>query len=254
MTGDIVEFTLKLGGLEVGEAPKELREDQIAIFLARVSNTVRHEIPKYLQERIDVDRMLKELTINGALEEKLKKLKSPGTSRKINSYILEDDRKLKKLLLDVAKVILVWNTLKDDLPIDFPVGKISELKITPRYKEDHINFTAKYGRWIVVKRLIIDEKTPKLDIARLLASINETAVNKIPEFAGIDIGRIREHFRDFKKVKKEEEIKRLMEKFRSFKPTNELEVRYAISEMISKLGLSIDIPSKNLEKYLEKTG
>ncbi|AEC51516.1 hypothetical protein PNA2_0600 [Pyrococcus sp. NA2] len=252
--GDIAEFTVKLGNMEIGEAPRELNDYELSIFLARVSNTVRALIPDYLQERIDVSRMLSEIKVEGSIEEKLKFLRSPGTSRKINTYVMEEDKKLKKLLLDVAKVVVVWNVLKDELPLDFPVGKIEELKIKPRYEEEHINFTVKFGKWIVVKRLIVDEKTPMLDIARLLASINETTVNKIPEFARIDVKRIEEHFKEFKKVRKEEDIKKLVEKFRKFEPKNELEIRYAVKEMLSKLNLSIDIPAKNLEKYLERTG
>ncbi|CAB48995.1 DUF2666 family protein [Pyrococcus abyssi] len=251
---DIAEFTLKIKDMIVGEALDEINDENMSRFLARVSNTVRQEIPKYLIEKIDVDGMIKGIKIQGTLEEKLKALKSPGTSRKIGNYIKEDDKKLRKLLQDVAKVVLVWNTLRDDLPLDFPVGRIESLSTQPRYEEEHINFTVKYGKWIVVKRLIIDEKTPMLDIARLLASINESAVGKIPEFAGIDMKEIKDYFGGFKRVRKDEEIEELVRAFRNFKPENELAIRYAVGEMLSKLGLSIDVPSKNLEKYLEKTG
>jgi len=37
--------------------------------------------------------------------------------------------------------------------------------------EDKINFFAKHEKWIVVKKMDIDENTEKIDIARLLISI-----------------------------------------------------------------------------------
>ncbi|AFK21742.1 DUF2666 family protein [Pyrococcus sp. ST04] len=250
---EVLEFTVKHRDWNVGDEVKEFTNENIASFLAKVSNTVLDKFPQYLTEKIDIDGLLT-LKPEGTVEERLKLLKSPGTSRKIGSYVIEDDKKLKKLLVDVAKAVLVRESLKDVLPIEFALGKIEEMKIRPRYEEDHINFTAKYGRWIVVKRLIIDEKTPLLDIARLLASINETAINKIPEFAGIEIKDIKEHFKEFKRVRKDEDIKRLVEKFNEFQPKNSFESRYAVSIMLSKLNLTIDPPAKNLEKYLEKAG
>ncbi|MFA4641288.1 DUF2666 family protein [Pyrococcus kukulkanii] len=249
---DVVEFTMKHRGFTVGESVHELTDDNIAMFLARVSNTVLTKFPEYVGDVIDVKGLLT-LIPQGNLDEKLKALKSPGTSRKIGNYVIEEDKKLKKLLVEVAKVILTREALKDELPLEFPGGRIEELKIEPRYKEEHVNFTAKYGKWIVVKRLIIDEKTPMLEIARLLASINETAVNKIREFAGVDISRIESHFSEFKKVKKAEDITRLIKKFKEFRG-DELEARYAVNVMLSKLNLTIDPPAKNLEKYLEKAG
>ncbi|ASJ17537.1 hypothetical protein A3L04_00855 [Thermococcus chitonophagus] len=243
---------MKHKGFAVGESVNELTDENVARFLARVSNTVLTKFPEYLEEKIDVKGLLT-LIPSGSLEEKLKFLRSPGTSRKIGNYVREDDKKLKKLLVEVAKAVLTREALKDELPVEFPGGRIEELKTKPRYREEHVNFTAKYGRWIVVKRLIIDEKTPMLDIARLLASINETAVNKIQEFVRIDMSGIEEHFSEFKKVRKGEDIAKLVEKFREFKGSD-LEVRYAVNVMLSKLNLTIDPPAKNLEKYLEKAG
>lgn len=250
---EVVEFTMKHGGFIVGESVHEPIEDNMARFLARVSNTVLMKFPEYIEEVVDVKGILT-LIPQGSLEEKLKVLKSPGISRKIGNYVREENKKLKKLLIEVAKAVLTREALKGELPVEFPGGRIEELKIEPRYKEDHVNFTVKYGEWIVVKRLIIDEKTPMLDVARLLASINETTINKIPRFARIDMDRIEEHFSEFRKVRKAEDIARLVEKFREFKPKNNIEIRYAVNVMLSKLNLTIDPPAKNLEKYLEKAG
>lgn len=247
-----MEFTAKHEEWIVGENVEDFTNENIAMFLSRVSNTVSSKIPGYLGEKIDVNGLLS-IKIEGSLEEKLKALISPKVSRQIGRLVMEDDKKLKKLLVEVAKAVLTREILKNELPIEFPGGKIEGLKIQPRYEEDHINFTARYGSWIVVKRMIIDEKTPLLDIARLLASINETAVNKIKDFADVDDKKIVEYFGGFKKVKKEEEIKEIVQLFREFKG-NEFEVRYAAREMLSKLGLKVDVPSKNLEKYLEKAG
>ncbi|MHC1604615.1 MAG: DUF2666 family protein [Candidatus Methanofastidiosia archaeon] len=45
--------------------------------------------------------------------------------------------------------------------------------------DDQINFSAKHGKWIAVKKMTIDEDTQRIDVARLLLSIRETLNNKI---------------------------------------------------------------------------
>lgn len=52
--------------------------------------------------------------------------------------------------------------------------------------QEHINFSAKHGSWIVVKKMALDEHTADEDIARILLSIRETLNNKIYEYLGKD--------------------------------------------------------------------
>ncbi|MEA1993692.1 MAG: DUF2666 family protein [Euryarchaeota archaeon] len=52
--------------------------------------------------------------------------------------------------------------------------------------EDKINFIAKHGKWIAVKKMEIDENTDKIVIARLLLSIRETAGRKLFEYLDED--------------------------------------------------------------------
>jgi len=167
---------------------------------------------------------------------------------------------LKKLLVDVAKAYLVRETLRPLVPVEYPEGVLGGVDVEFPFEDEHINFTAKHGRWIVVKRLIIDEKTPALDIARLLASINETTTLKIPVYAGIDVEGIEAEFSAFKKVKKSD-IPKVIEVYEAFEPAvyaDEPFERhakvYALRTALEKIGLTLDVPAKSLEKYLEKKG
>ncbi|USS39925.1 DUF2666 domain-containing protein [Thermococcus aggregans] len=258
---DHILFTANHKNWKVGDKLLTMEEPQIAHFLASVSNTVNLKIPEYLTEVMNVEEIMSLAEEIGEKEvwEVLKTLKSPGTSRKLNTMIFEEDKKLKKLLLDVAKALLTREALSKKFPVNFPEDPITELRTTPMYQEEHINFTAKHGSWIVVKRLIIDDKTPVADIARILASINETTVSKIPVYAGIDLKGIEEWFGDIKKAKSESDIKALVEKLTNIpieryapKEFAEHGKLYALRTALQKMGLSIDIPSKSLEKYLEK--
>ncbi|ACS89156.1 MULTISPECIES: DUF2666 family protein [Thermococcus] len=258
---DHIAFTANHKNWKVGDKLLAMDDRQIAHFLAMVSNTVTLKLPEYLTEVMNVAGIMslaEEMTEKDVWE-LLKTLKSPGTSRKLNPMIFEENKKLKNHLLNVAKALLTREALSKKVSINYPEGVITELKTTLIYHDEHINFTAKNGSWIVVKRLIIDNKTPMADIARILASINETAVSKIPLYGKIDLDGIRKWFGDIKKARSEAEIKTLVEKFfhipvENYAP-NEFKDHakiYALRVALEKVGLTIDIPAKPLEKYLEK--
>ncbi|WP_324736067.1 DUF2666 family protein [Thermococcus sp. SY098] len=256
-----VMFTAKHKNWKVGDKLLVMRDENIAHFLASISNTVNMKISEYLIDVIDVAAVmsLAEDFAKGELWEAVKVLKSPKTSRKIGKMVFESDKKLKKQLVDVAKALLARETLSRMLSVYYPEDPIMELKIMLPYKEDHINFTAKHGSWIVVKRLIIDEKTELADVARLLASINETITSKLPIYAKIDLKGIDEWFAGVKKAKSDVEIKTVVDKYLHFPAhryaPSEFEKHariYALRKMLEKIGLSLDVPAKPLEKYLEK--
>ncbi|WP_457753193.1 DUF2666 family protein [Thermococcus sp.] len=258
-----VMFTAKHKNWKVGDKLLVMRDENIAHFLASISNTVNMKISEYLIDVIDVAAVmsLAEDFAKGELWEVVKALKSPKTSRKIGKMVFEIDKKLKKQLVDVAKALLARETLSRMLSVYYPEDPIMELKIMLPYKEDHINFTAKHGGWIVVKRLIIDEKTELADVARLLASINETITSKLPIYAKIDLKGIDEWFAGIKKAKSDVEIKTVVDKYLHFPAhryaPSEFEKHakiYALRKMLEKVGLSLDVPAKPLEKYLEKKG
>ncbi|WP_456421631.1 DUF2666 domain-containing protein [Thermococcus sp.] len=257
-----VAFTAKHKEWKVAKKLTEMENEEIAHFLASVSNTVNARIGDYLGEAMDVESI-------GELAGELRKesladtvvaLKSPGIARKLGNLVNEKDKKLKKLLVDVARAYLVRETLRPLASVEYPEGPLEGVDVEFPFEDEHINFTAKHGRWIVVKRLIIDEKTPALDIARLLASINETTTLKIPVYAGIDVEGIEGEFSAFKKVKKSE-IPKVVEVYEAFEPAlyadepfEEHAKVYALRIALSKIGLSLDVPAKSLEKYLEKKG
>ena len=258
-----VMFTAQHKNWRVGDKLLVMKEDNVAHFLASISNTVNMKISEYLVGVVDVATVMSLAgdLAKGELWEVIKVLKSPKTSRKIGKIVFESDKKLKKQLVDVSKALLVRETLSKIVNVYYPEDPIDELKITPPYKEDHINFTAKYGSWIVVKRLIIDEKTDLADIARLLASINETITLKLPLYAKIDLKGIEKWFEGIKKAKTDVEIKTVVDKYLHFPAhryaSAEFEEHariYALRKMLEKVGLSLDVPAKPLEKYLEKKG
>ncbi|WP_457743019.1 DUF2666 domain-containing protein [Thermococcus sp.] len=257
-----IAFTAKHKEWKVAKKLTEMENERIAHFLASISNTVNSQIARYLSEGMNVDgiRKLAEDLRKDTMKETVIALKSPGTSRKLGQLVYETDKKLKKLLVEVARAYLVMEALKPLAPINYPEGTLEGVNTEFPFEDEHINFTAKHGRWIVVKRLIIDEKTPMLDVARLLASINETVTLKFPVYADIDIKGIREEFSAFKKVKKSD-IPKVLEVYESFEPAlyadepfEEHAKVYALRVALEKIGLTFDIPAKSLEKYLEKKG
>lgn len=257
---DHIAFTAVHGDWKVGEKLTEMEDERIAHFLAKLSNTVSGRVPAYLDEVMDVEGIVK---LAGEFEGKdlgdaIVLLKSPGTSRKLGQFLHEEDKKLKKLLLDVAKALLVREVLSSKLGIAYPEGVLTELKVEPPFEEEHVNFTAKHGRWIAVRRLIIDEKTPMADVARLLAAINESLTLKLPVYADIDVKGIEEYFSAFKRVKKAD-IPKVVGAFLEFPaedyaPSEFTEHAriYALRKALEKIGLPLDFPAKSLEKYLEK--
>jgi hypothetical protein len=52
--------------------------------------------------------------------------------------------------------------------------------------QDEIVFTAKYKEWMVVKKLLIEEKTTPQEVAAALASVEATISRKSYEYTGIN--------------------------------------------------------------------
>lgn len=258
---DHIMFTAKYGSWKVGDKLLVMEDAEIARFLASVSNTVNAKIPEYLIDVINVPGIisLAEELAGGELAEILKTLKSPGTSRKLGKLVFEDNKKLRKNIVDVARAFLVRETLSRKVQVYYPEGEIKELRVVLPFQDEHVNFTAKHGSWIVVKRLMIDEKTPLADVARLLASINETITLKLPAYAGINTKGIDSWFGDIKRARSKLEIETLVSKYHHFHAheyaPGEFEEHariYALRKVLEKIGLTMDIPAKSLEKYLEK--
>jgi hypothetical protein len=258
---DHIMFTAKHRTWKVGDKLLDVEDSsRVAHFLASISNTVSSKVPEYLTEVMNVAGIMRlsEELLKDDLGATLVALKSPGTSRKLGALVYEKDKKLKKLLVDAAKAILVRETLSKLIDITYPEEPLKEVRTVLPFPDDHVNFTAKHGKWIVVKRLIIDDATPMADVARLLASINETVTAKLPVYAGIDVEGIEKYFSSFKKVRASE-IPSVAEKFLHFQPVgfapSEFEAHarlYALRKTLGIIGLPFDVPAKSLEKYLEK--
>ena len=52
--------------------------------------------------------------------------------------------------------------------------------------QDKINFMAKHGDWIAVKKMEIDDRTEAIDVARLLLSVRNTVDRKLFEYLDKD--------------------------------------------------------------------
>lgn len=55
---------------------------------------------------------------------------------------------------------------------------------------DEIVFSAKYGDWIAIRKMTIDERTPRQEVVAMLAAIRETIDRKAFQLAGVDTARI----------------------------------------------------------------
>ncbi|WP_297093271.1 DUF2666 family protein [Thermococcus sp.] len=261
---DQIVFTAHHGNWKVADRLLDMEDEKVAHFIASIANTVNSKIPEYLTEVMNVAGIMSLAEEIGKkdLSDAVVALKSPGTARKLGQLVFEEDKKLKKHLVEVAKALLVREVLSKKVPVEYPEEPLGEVKIVFPYNEDHINFVAFHvsgkTKWRAVRRLIIDEKTPMADVARLLASINESITLKLPLYAGIDVGGIEAWFGEFKKVKKAE-IPAVVEKYKHFPAENyapadfqEHARVYALRTVLGKIGLPLDVPAKNLEKYLEK--
>ncbi len=262
---DQIVFTAKHGDWKVADRLIDVEDEKVAHFIAGIANTVNAKIPGYLTEVMNVAGImsLAEGIAAKDLAGAIVALKSPGTARKLGSLIFEEDKRLRKHLMDAAKAVLVRGALARKVPVSYPEEPLSEVRIMFPFTENHVNFTAfhlstEHDAWRAVKRLIIDDKTPMADIARLLAGINESITLKLPVYAGIDTGGIDSWFGEFRKVKKSD-IPAVVEKYRHFPAENyapkgfeEHAKVYALRKALKKIGLPLDVPAKGLEKYLEK--
>ncbi|NJF25463.1 DUF2666 family protein [Thermococcus sp. Bubb.Bath] len=258
---DHIMFTAKYNEWKVGDKLLDVDKDEkVAHFLASVANTVNERIPGYLTGVVNVAGImsLADEISKREFPDAVVTLKSPATSKKLGNLVYEDDKKLKKLLVDVAKAVLVRETLSRFTRVSYPEEPLGKVKVVLPFAEDHVNFTAKHGKWIVVKRLLIDPATQPVDIARLLSSINETVTFKLPVYAGIDVDGIENWFGGLKKVKRAD-IPAVVEKYLHLQPSSfapsEFEEHarvYALRKMVETAGLPFDVPVKSLEKYLER--
>ncbi|NPA47479.1 MAG: DUF2666 domain-containing protein [Thermococci archaeon] len=258
---DHVVFTARDGEWFVAKALEagDMGNENVAHFLAALSNTVSSRMAGYLGEVMDVEGLM-ELAkeVEGCdLGDCVAFLKSPKTSRKLGSLIHEKDKKLRKLLVDVARGLLVWEVIED---LSYPERELPGREVKPRFEGRHVDFTAKHGRWIVVKRVLIDEKTKGVDVAYVLAGINDTAVNKLPAYAGIDMEGIEGKLGiNMKKKVRKSEIPALVEAYLSldvsefapeeFVPHAKVQ---ALRLLLESIGLPPGVPVKPLKKYVEK--
>jgi len=261
---DQIVFTARHGNWKVAHRLIDMEDEKVAHFIAGIANTINPKIPEYLTGVMNVSGIM---SLAGELRKKelsdaVIALKSPGTSTKLGRLVFEEDKKLKKHLATVARAVLIRETLSGKVPLDYPEGPLEGVEIVFPYAEDHVNFVAFHTegktRWRAVRRIIIDEETPMEDVARILASINESITLKLPAYAGIDTGGIERWFGEYRKVKRGE-IPAVIEKYRHFQARNyapagfEEHARiYALRTALEKIGLPLDVPAKSLEKYLEK--
>ncbi|WP_423793114.1 DUF2666 domain-containing protein [Methanocaldococcus indicus] len=135
--------------------------------------------------------------------------------------------------------------------------------------EERIEFFAKHKNWFVVKKLKIDENVEDIEIARLLLSIDETVSKKFLEYLPFDMKKLEEIADTIYKKKKgrisEEEIAEVLKKLKSpaiSRKLNEITtskegkeiLKIILTNMIlERLGFETRVPSKLLEKYMEKS-
>lgn len=132
--------------------------------------------------------------------------------------------------------------------------------------EEHVNFSAKYKSWVVVKKMKVEEENEDADVGRLLLSIRETLNNKIYEFLGEEF-----EIKDLEKEAdelvppgrlKEEQIAAVLKALRSPKTTKmlkgfteeklKLEVyKQLFTELVMQRLKLNTLTTKALDKYLD---
>jgi hypothetical protein len=134
--------------------------------------------------------------------------------------------------------------------------------------ENKIQFIAKHNDWFVVKKMNIDDKTEAIEIARLLSSIDETVLNKLPEYLPFDMKKLEEIADEIYQKKKgrvkEEDIVNALMKLKSPSTTKKLgeitnskegkEILKVILNniILERLGIKTRVDPKLIEKYIEK--
>ncbi|MFU8653353.1 DUF2666 domain-containing protein [Methanotorris formicicus] len=134
--------------------------------------------------------------------------------------------------------------------------------------ENKIQFIAKHNSWFVVKKMNIDDKTEDIEIARLLSSIDETVLSKLPEYLPFDMKKLEEIADEIYQKKKgrikEEDIVNALMKLKSPSTTKKLgeitnskegkEILKIILNniILERLGIKTRIDPKLIEKYMEK--
>ncbi|VVC71646.1 Uncharacterised protein [uncultured archaeon] len=94
-----------------------------------------------------------------------------------------------------------YNSLLDELQFDFSVSEDAVKRAFPGVEEaktgvagitdgDAIVFAAKYGEWISIKKMSIDEKTQYYEVMAMLASVRETIDRKFFQLAGVAVDGI----------------------------------------------------------------
>lgn len=130
--------------------------------------------------------------------------------------------------------------------------------------EDKINFLAKHEKWIVAKKIDIDENTEKIDVARLLISIRETVNKKIFEYfdEDFDLQKIENIVSDLVPDGKltKEKIAEILKKLKSPNVTKKLEgdklkkeiAKQILTErVLQKIKLKT-LDAKTIDKYIRK--
>ncbi|AEF96829.1 DUF2666 domain-containing protein [Methanotorris igneus] len=134
--------------------------------------------------------------------------------------------------------------------------------------ENRIQFIAKHNDWFVVKKMNIDDKTENIEIARLLSSIDETVLNKLPEYLPFDMKKLEEIADEIYQKKKgrvkEEDVVNALMKLKSPSTTKKLgeitdskegkEILKVILNniILERLGIKTRVDPKLIEKYIEK--
>lgn len=135
--------------------------------------------------------------------------------------------------------------------------------------EERILFTAKKGKWYVSKKLKIEENTPDVEVARVLAGINETMSSKIKEFLPFDMQKLEEIADEIYVAKKgkvkEEEVSEALVKLKSPATTKKMNAiteskegkeilkRLLTEIVLERLGFNAQIEAKMIEKFIEKS-
>lgn len=253
----------------------------IAYTLAAIGEDVQKRVEEYLNGQFNMEKLDEiEKYVYDNKEPKtentpqiLKKLRGPGTGRKISPITKNDDARtiIKSVLTRRVLKTLGFNpSIPSNILKKYLENKNIKFNLNTDIEEyDHISFTAKHEDWITVKKEQINEKTKNIDIALILASIGETAERKVEEYLKKEfklekLDEVEDYVLEGNHDPKIREMPEILENLISKETAEKLNnisenenVKIVLKSILTrrilkKFNFDVDIPREELNEYVKK--
>ena len=281
---DHVNFTARHNKWKKGKKLKiqeSTNSALIAYTLSAIGEDVQKRVEEYLDGQFDMEKLdeIEEYVYDAEepiienTPQILKKLRGPGTGRKI-SPITKNDKARKIIKSVLTRRVLKNLNFNPSLPSKNLKNYLENLDIefdlnTEIEDYDHVSFTAKHEDWITVKKEKIEEKTKNIDVALILASIGETSERKAEEYLRKEfnleeLDSIEDEVLEGEHDPKVRDMPGIIENLISKETSKKLDeisqtedVKKVLKSILTrrilkKFNFNVDIPRKELNEYVKK--